>query len=165
MKKRNRFKNILLISFAVIFIAAAGIGEAWSYFTTYASAKGGYAINLSFETEIHESFKDWTKIIEIKSKEDSMPVYVRARAYCGRGYELEYTGTDWEEHDDGYYYYKEILYGGETTTPLNVKILNIPENPEDGDDFEVVVVYESIPVKYDKDGNPYADWPSPGTGE
>ncbi len=32
------------------------------------------------------------------------------------------------------------------------------EEPEEGDEFNVVVVYESTLVLYDKDGNPYADW-------
>lgn len=30
--------------------------------------------------------------------------------------------------------------------------------PEDGESFNVIVIYESTPVRYDENGEPYADW-------
>ena len=44
------------------------------------------------------------------------------------------------------------------TEELTVTIKNVPEDVEPGTDFNVVVIYESTPVLYDSDGNPYADW-------
>lgn len=160
MKKGNRFINILLISFAVIFVTAAGIGEAWAYFTTYATAQGGYTIQLGYETEIEESFKDWTKSIEISNKEGSQPVYVRVRAYSGTQFGLEYSSDSWKyDETDGYWHYDKILYGGEKTDALKIKINNIPVAPEDGFEFSVRVIYQSTPVLYKEDGTPYPpDW-------
>ena len=158
MKKRNLFRNILLISFAVVFVLAAGIGDAWAYFTTYARAQGGYIIKLGYETEIEEEFSNWEKRVVISSKSDSQPVYIRARAFCGGEYELTYSGSNWTLGSDGYWYYNNIVYGGDHTDELRVKIENIPENPEETPEFNVVVIYESTPVGYDAQGNPYADW-------
>ena len=61
----------------------------------------------------------------------------------------------WTPGEDGYYYYADIVEGGQTTEPLDVKIENIPE---DAKDFNVIVIHESTPVQYDEDGKPYADW-------
>lgn len=162
MKKRRHFRNILLISFAVIFAAAAGIGEAWAYFTTYAEARGGTIIHLGYETEIEESFdfENWVKTVVIHSKDGSQPVYIRAQAFSGSEYKLGYSSTNgtWYDGGDGYWYYDKIVYGGEKTEPLEVAILNIPQDPENKYEFNVVVIYESTPVRYDEKGNPYPDW-------
>lgn len=162
MKKRNFFRNILLISFAVIFIAAAGIGEAWAYFTTYARAEGGAVINLGFKTTIKEEYREGMKQIRIESEEGSWPVYVRVRVYCENQEGLTYSSDNkWVDGGDGYWYYTEIVKGGESTTELGVKI-KFPDNPEDGDVYNVAVVYESTPVRYHDNGEPYAynevDW-------
>ena len=158
MKKRCIF-NIFLISFALILVSAAGIGEAWAYFTTYAEAKGGYRIKLGYETEIEEKVSNWEKTVIISSKEGSQPIYIRAKAFCGADFELDYSGDKWTfEEDDGYWYYNDIVYGGGKTEPLKVKIINIPENVEDSFEFNVVVIYESTLVRYNEDGSPFADW-------
>ena len=39
-----------------------------------------------------------------------------------------------------------------------MRIENVPEDITDPTGFNVVVVYESTPVRYDEAGNPYADW-------
>lgn len=41
-----------------------------------------------------------------------------------------------------------------------MKISGVPttDKVKDGDDLNVVVIYEATPVLYDKDGTPYADW-------
>ena len=46
--------------------------------------------------------------------------------------------------------------------PSNSNPFEEPEDAKEGDDFNVVVVYESTPVLYDEKGDPYpydkADW-------
>lgn len=158
MKKGNRFRNILLISFAVIFVASAGIGEAWAYFTTYATAQGGYTIHLGYETEIFEDYANGIKTITISNKAGSEPVYIRVKAFSGTSHPLTYSSDSWSEGNDGYWYYDKILNGGEQTDALEVKIDNIPITPEDEFEFNVVVIYESTLVRYEADGTPYADW-------
>lgn len=152
-------KNILLAALAVSLTLSAGVGSAWAYFTTYAQARGGYTIELGDKTTVEEDFSAWTKHVAITSNADSEPVYVRARAFCGQDYNLVYSGSDkWSPGADGYYYYSDILNGGETTDVLDVRIENVPEEIEDAAAFNVVVIYETTPVRYHEDGEPYADW-------
>lgn len=146
-----------LAALAMVAVLGAGLGVTWAYFTTYAEAQGGYVLRLGDETRIEETFTNWTKHVSIVSGEGSEPVYVRARAYCGSAYTLAYSSESekWEDGGDGFWYYMEVLPGGGTAETLDVRIGGIPadEDLSDGDGFNVVVVYESAPVKYGADGN------------
>lgn len=157
MTKRNTY-NIFLISLAALLILTAGIKEAWGYFTTYAEAKGGGRISLGYETEIKEEVSTWTKTVTISNKSGSQPVYVRVKAFCGNEFTLDYSGTNWSKGAEDYWYYNGIVYGGAAAEALSVGINNIPADAKEGDEFNVVVIYESTPVRYDTAGNPYADW-------
>ena len=161
MRKRRYYPGILALAAAVT-VAPAGIGTAWSYFTTYAEAAGGYTIRLGDRTEITEDFTDWTKHVVIANEESAEPVYIRVRAFCGSQYTIVYSGEGWTLGSDGYYYYNTIVNGGGTTAPLDLKIEGISEEPEAMESFNVVVIYESTPVKHHEDGTPYSvqetDW-------
>ena len=91
MKKRSCYPAALVLSAAVM-MAGAGVGKAWAYFTTYTEAAGGYTVHLGDRTEITEEFTNWTKHVVITSEEDSEPVYIRVRAFCGSRYTLQYSG-------------------------------------------------------------------------
>lgn len=154
-------KNCLLAALVLAVILTAGIGKAWAYFTTYAEAAGGYTIELGDRTQIREEFADWTKRVVITAEEDSKePVYVRAKAFCGNAYTLDYSDASgkWTPGGDGYYYYGDALKAGESAEELLVHIGNIPKEAKVGDSFHVAVIYESTPVRYNADGTPYADW-------
>lgn len=161
MKKRRYCPGVLALA-AVAVAASAGIGTAWSYFTTYTEAAGGYTIHLGDRTEITESFTEWTKHLTIANEENSEPVYIRARAFCGSQYTIAHSGEGWTLGDDGYYYYGSAVPGGGTTSRLDLKIGGIPEDPENLERFNVVVIYESTPVKHHEDGTAYTiqetDW-------
>ena len=162
MKKRKYFPGVLALA-AVCAVASAGIGKTWSYFTTYTEAAGGYPIQLGDRTDITEDFTEWTKHVTIANEPGSEPVYIRAKAFCGSQYTITYSGEGWTwNEEDGYYYYNYAVEGGKSTESLNLKIDGIPENPEDLERFNVVVIYESTPVKYHEDGSAYTveetDW-------
>ena len=179
MKMREAFrKNILsAVGIAAALLAAgmaltATAGRAWSYFTTYTSATGGYTVTLGSETQIEEDYSDHTKHLTV-SNQGPMPVYVRARAFSGSRYTLSYSSEDgsWQAGSDGYYYYSQVLdapYAGEDgamVTPETSELLiriGFPEDAEEGEDCNVVVIYESTPVQYGTDGaalSPQeADW-------
>ena len=110
-------KSILLGIAAAALILTTDLESAGAYFTTYAEAGGGMRIDLGAETELQERFSVWTKHISIVSKEDSEPVFVRVKAFCGSAYQLVYSdaSSKWSLGEDGYYYYQDILYGKETT--------------------------------------------------
>ncbi len=174
-------KNILpAAGFAVAALAAglvltAGTGRAWAYFTTYTSASGGYAIDLGHETQIVEEYSNHTKRLAV-SNDSTQPVYVRARAFSGSQCVLTYSSEDggWQAGNDGYYYFSQPLAGAVTTedgavstaktSELLVQI-EFPADAQAGDECNVVVVCESLPVQYDADGNTLApqaaDWSAP----
>ena len=163
MKKRELILTLLVFTL----IIDMGIQPAFAYFTTYATAEGQLTVNLGDTTKITESFSDWTKHVVISNEEGSEPVFIRARViYTGLNGENGFTATGegWTEEIGGWYYYGSsdssmtILPGGRSTSELTVAITDIPENPEDGTSFSVIVLYESTPVRYNQNRQPYADW-------
>ena len=157
--------NILAATLAVILVLGAGIGSAMAYFTTYVKAEGGMVIHLGNKQDITEEWKEGSKHVKIKNLEESQPVYIRARAYAGSLYQLDYSGSDerWElNEEDGWYYYKDIVPAGGNTEDLLVKIKNVPREAEEGDSFNIAVVYESTLVRYrtnaEGETETYADW-------
>ena len=150
-------KKLILPLLAVILVLTATIQPALAYFTTYTRAKGGYTIHQGSTTTIDEEFDDWTKHLVITNKEGK-PVYVRARAFAGEAFTLEYSGGGWSDGGDGWWYYDSPVAAGEkTASPLSVKIENIPKAEMDAG-FNVAVVYESTRVQYSADGTPFYDF-------
>ena len=92
-KRWNALRTALLTAAAIMLVLSAVMGSAWAYFTTYASAKGGYPIILGHEENEKEAVRDWEKELSVTITKDSAPVYVRARAFCA-DYELTYRGED-----------------------------------------------------------------------
>lgn len=155
-------KYLLLAAAAAVLISCAGIDNAMAYFTSYVTAQGSKTIHLGDTTTIEEpKVSEWTKHIVVRSKAGSKPVYVRARAFAGEQYQLDYSSESgkWTQNDDGYYYYSDILAATEEEDAVADELLvHIGNIPEDAEDFNVVVIYESTPVLYDAEGKPYADW-------
>ena len=122
-------------------------------------------VSWKHQEHIEEKFENWSKYVTITSEAGSVPVYVRVKAFAGSTYELKYEGTEWTYKDaDGYWYYNSVLQGGGTTEVLRVGIDNIPVNLKEGMNFNVVVVYETIPVQYGV--NPWdADWTQSKTSQ
>lgn len=159
MKKMQR----CLLICALLMLIGASIRPAMSYFTTFVTAKGGYFVSLQETSEIHETAQGLTKSIVIQNTDEKVPVYVRATAYAGNGYEPVFTeGDGWvPEEIDGqtWYYYTNILEPGQSTASALVVTVSTPKvvvNEKEAvnfDDINVVVVYESAPVIYD-DGKP-----------
>lgn len=156
----KKSKMILAAAAVALPLSIAG-GNALAYFTANTSATGGCAVEVGMDTDIKETFSQWTKHIKIENKGGGA-VYVRAKAFSGEQYELTYPVTEgWERRDDdGYWYYSSILEPGTeekpiTTSELQVKISGAPDNKEDKkEEFNVIVIYEQMPVKYDENGNP-----------
>ena len=156
MKKRHLFLTILTIAL----VLGAGIGGTMAYFTAYAQSSGGVSLDLGATTTITEEFSDWTKHITVTNNDESVPVFVRAKAFSGSDFELVYSDTDgkWSPGADDYYYYSDVLAPGESASELLVGIYNVPKEAEEGDTFNVIVVYEGTPAYYNADGSAYADW-------
>lgn len=154
MKKKTTY----LAALSLVLVLSASVSSAWAYFTTNASARGGYRLRLGNVTEITEEFDSWTKHVTVTNDAASGPVYIRVRAFAGSEYALIYDGAGWTPGTDGYYYYDEIVAPGEGTGVLDIRITGVPEGITEAEEFNVAVVYESTPVQYDENGDPYADW-------
>ncbi len=154
MKKKTTY----LAALSLVLALSASMSSAWAYFTTNVSAQGGYRLRLGNSTTITEEFDSWTKHVTVSNSEDSQAVYVRVHAFAGSEYGLLYSGANWTPGADGYYYYDAIVEPGESTGVLDIQITGVPEGLTEPKDFNVAVVYESTPVQYDENGDPYADW-------
>ena len=112
-------------------------------------------VKFSDDTTIDEpEVKDWVKHLVIANTGDG-DVFVRARAYAPSKYPCTYSGKNWEDKvaDDGFVYYKEPVKVGEKADELLVYIdTDLPEDTMYGDGFNVAVVYEAVPVRYNEDG-------------
>lgn len=157
MKRRN----LLLAALAVVLVLSAGIGTASAYFTARLVTYGGHVVELgsSGTTEVYERFSQWTKHVTVTSAADSEPAYIRIRAYYGSSYSVAYNGNGaWSDGGDGWWYYNSILQPASSTDEFDVTITNVPTDVTEGDEFNIVVIYESTSVRYRADGTPYADW-------
>jgi len=158
-----RKRSILLGGLALVLVLGLTIGSSLAYFTTFTRATGTVPIEMGFTTTIEEpivdtSTTDFVKTVVI-SNEGPNEVYVRARAFAGDNYPLSYSGEGWTDGGDGYWYYSALIPADGESLPLFVTISGVPAEPEEGQTFNVVVVYESAMVTYDAEGNPeVADW-------
>ena len=153
MKKHYNKKILSLAAAALVLTAGVSAGKAMAYFTTYAEASGSAVLNLGTTTTIpDEEVKDWVKHVTIENTGE-YECYVRARAYAGAEYNLDYITGDWRDGGDGWYYYATPLQPGERTSELQIKI----DKGNAAEEFNVIVVQEHTPVRYNEDG-PYAQW-------
>ena len=185
--KRFQKITIILASLALLLMLGVGVRSSLAYFTSYAESQGGETVQLVHWEELEERVDDLAKAIRITNPEydpegkPSQPVFVRARAYTGSEFELQYTPeAGWSNGGDGWWYYDEVLRPGDTTTYLHAALNDIPidENgaflfkDKDGNLIEidqnqvnVVVVFESTLALYEyqeDDGTyePFAYWGS-----
>lgn len=159
---KKRIYGILMAA-AVLSIATAGLGKANAYFTTYAKAQGANVIHMIDETTVKERVVESEKILEFTNKAGSAEaVFVRARAYAPSEIQNDLVySKNWVAGSDGWYYYPEPVAPGVTLTDEEGKALHIsikkPEADVEGKEFNVIVVYETIPAA----GNSYDsadDW-------
>lgn len=141
MKKLLKNKTFWTVLIALTLVVGVSVKGAMAYFTTYVTAKGGYALELGDEGQIEEEVKDMTKIVSVKNT-GTQPEYVRVKVFFGSATGVTVTyepTTGWSQHDDGYWYYSEVVQPGESTSVLNIKITaDETVTPE----FNVVVVQE-----------------------
>lgn len=161
MKKLWKQKIVWLAVGLLIAVGITQIQGVMAYFTTYVVTAGGYPIILGSKITIKEDVEDMKKHIQLinTGEEDC---YVRVKVFFSKDIEVSYVSAMdeanqayWNEKEDGYWYYKEIVPVGTETQEL-VVTMKVPQDWKDS--FNVVVVQECTPVLYTEDGTPYADW-------
>lgn len=137
----------ILATAAIVLPLSVGAGSALAYFTANVEASGGAMIEAGTNTNLVEDFSDWTKHITISNSADGGAVWIRARAFSGEKFGLEYSGEGWTVGDGGYYYYGSVLEPGASAPVLDVTITGVSEDEKE--DFNVIVIYERTPVEYE----------------
>ena len=147
-----------LAATTVALVLGMGMGSAWAYFTDTTTATGSLQI-MPETTRITEENGGGTKTIRIQNTSEKAPVWVRARVFAAAELGADASGEKWSGSIDGWYTYGEVLPAGQETEPLTVKFAlkdgktdENQEGAETGDEMNVVVVYECVPVTYNTDG-------------
>ena len=151
-----RRKGSILAAFAALMVLGFSISPAMAYFTCYTEAEGVKVVKFSNDTTIDEpEVKDWVKHLVITNTGDGA-VFIRAKAYAPSKYPCTYSGTNWDltQDSEGFVYYKLPVAAGAKAEELLVNIdANLPEDTMYGEAFNVAVVYEAVPVRYNEDGS------------
>ena len=153
MKKSRMILTVL----AAALIVTVSIGTALAYFTTYTMISGKAPVDAGPTTTIEEFYDGSKHVIIHNTSEDGVAVFVRARAYSI--YELSYSGACWTKKGE-YWEYGSVVEAGEDAGELVIAINGVPKADMENmlQHFNVVVVYEAVPARYDENGEPYADW-------
>ncbi len=170
MKIMKKYGRIIAASVVALgMTATTDVGGAMAYFTTYVSSAGSGTVDLGSSSLIHEDpVVDMTKKIRVENTSEN-ECFVRVKVFSGNIVDFHQTfsqeegESNWTKGEDDYWYYGPILEGknpddetGPMTEALNVAI-DVPEG-YDREDFNVVVIQECVPVFYDEERTPYADW-------
>lgn len=127
------------------------------------------------DTTIDEEIEGGTKVITIRNTGD-YDCYVRVRIFADSVIDYDAlmrntAGDGWDLRDDGYWYYEPILGPKDADgNPTRTESLYIdyadllPDDFQEGQEVNIIVVYESTPVIYDSEGNTDADWTNKITG-
>ena len=162
-------KTFLVALLAIVLIFSASIQPAMAYFSAYTTASGGQKVTVSEGPDAYEREKNMVKTLVITNKKGAAPIFVRAKVvYSPTKAEVKVTDESsgkWVLQGD-YYYYTELVPGGSETEPLQVKIKvtqksdeqGNPIEPLEGDEFNVIVQYESTLALYNDEGTDYVTW-------
>lgn len=147
MKKRTAW-TAFLTCLALVMVLGMGVKPSLSYFTTYVSAQGGYPIELrSVEMKVRENYNYSAKEIQIENTGED-DCYVRVQLFADSFIGLSYSGENWHQEGDWWYYALPIA-PGELTSMLTAAITR-----EEGmdQDYNVIVVSECAPIMRNADG-------------
>ena len=119
--------GIACAGLALWMVHGVGAEPSTAYFTTYASAKGGYELQAGTETEIEEEIEELTKHIRIVNTGEG-DCFVRVKVLAGNLTPVSCLDSSgkWSLGGDGYWYYQDVLLPGETTGDLAATI-EVPE--------------------------------------
>lgn len=153
---------IALAIVAAVLVLGTSMGSVWSYFTDSTTVEGTIPLSVEPTTHITEENGPGTKTISIQNTSQVTQVWVRARIYAPEKLSANASGEKWTGAITDWYNYDEPLPADAYTEPLNVTF-TLPEGYDvekyldgahTGDECNVVVLYQSLPVSYDAAGNP-----------
>ena len=165
MRQFNK-KSIIIALISLLMIGIVSVPSVLAYFSTYTGTKGTKILKIEYKSRLVEEKDGTNKVISVKSEKE--PIFVRVK-YFAASDKMTVTPDQntikdgetvvWEEKTDGYFYYYQPIANNNSTKPL--KLLVTSKTGTDfpvGDVEHVIVIYEAVPVRYDANNQPYADW-------
>ncbi len=159
-KKRRR---VFLILITVLFVLAVTLATVYAYLQTQTGAtENSFSAAIDPEITVTETFKDNVKSnVAVKVGESPYSVYVRVAVVvtwkdaengnvmamapvAGTDYTISLNTTDWFLHTDGYYYHKNPVAGGSSTSILINSCAPIAAKVPDGYKLNVEIVAQAI---------------------
>ena len=183
-KRKKLLLPILLAVLTLGMVSTYRTETSSAYFTTYAIAKGGPWLRIGpTRNKIKDEYTAGRKSVSVQNvgeydcyarvvvlaPEWLLPFPARQGEKDSGNYLYVYdpnaqSGASdvlWRFGGDGYWYYDKILKPGESTPTLMVEtswLLMTKELEEQMKTCDVVIVDEFTMVRYDENGNPWADW-------
>ncbi|MBR6114869.1 MAG: hypothetical protein IKQ10_06745 [Oscillospiraceae bacterium] len=152
--------KLLLAGVALVLLVCFSIGSASAYFTDYERVQGVGTIFLAPSTEITEEPpdpQDGRKVVTVSNSSEDMAMYFRAKVFTSlKGWYI--TGDGWSSGAGDYYYYADPVEPQGAAGPMTVNF-ELPEDAKDGDEVNIIVVYETIPAVPADTGYQAAVWP------
>lgn len=154
MKRAHKLLVLVALALALTTI----LPSALAYFTDNDFWAGDLgALQLGSSTTVEEKMDGWVKEVSVTNS-GAQAVFLRVKVFAD--VDTEFEGGEWTDADsNGWRYYKKPFEVNATeTVRVPIKSDNgytgMPELPgTDADPFEVTVVFETIPVQYDSNGN------------
>ncbi len=154
--------KLLLVALALMLIVSVSVSSASAFFTAYERVQGVGTIFLAPSTEITEEPpdpKNGQKVVTVSNSSENMTMYFRAKVFTSADYSV--SGTGWSSGAGGFYYYADPVEPLSAAEPLTVNF-ELPDNAADGDEINIIVVYETIPAVPTETGYKPAEWPTTG---
>lgn len=147
---RRVLKSLVVPTLVAVALVIMAVVPAWAYFTASDYASGVIEIKIP-TTTIREVYGEGQKDVYIKNEDNSVPVWVRARAYSASELEVAVSGDGWSDAGDGWWTYDSILMPGEESNPLIAKI-EWAFRPEDVNDDGTFVTTTTGSDEHGEDG-------------
>lgn len=154
IKNKESYKKIAFALLAAVILFTVSPRLTAAYFSDTDEGEGQAVIHLKYHTDIEEGNDNVEKNIVIKNSVDGAPVMVRAYIFGPETMTVT-VKPNWELRSDGWYYWTEILYPGQSTDENTLKAtvkfetLGPDQLIELGDEFNITVVHEAAPVVYE----------------
>lgn len=155
--KHMKRKALLLAVCAALLLTAA-IGGTTAFIVANTNQVKNEFTPGEVPIEVKESFDGTTKSnVQIKNN-GNVPAFIRAKVVVtwkdssgnvsgtpvkDGDYRIEYNRTDWEQGEDGFWYYTKSVLVGDMTNPLITSCTKTGTAPE-GYDLSVEILAESI---------------------
>lgn len=153
-------KRIKILAFlTLLLIFCVSVTSAMAYFSTYVTAESGKVIQLGESVDFHEEKTvGGGKHVVITAEKGSDPVFVRVTAFVPSDVEgtYRYSGENWTQGKDGYWYYGSPIKDGESAS-IDITIDQVELEKTGRESFDLVVIYEYVPAKF-SGGKLIADW-------